>query len=321
LSQRQRREAREKETAMHCSVFWHSERQWSIAVNASDLAATLLHAYRVAEGERCYRMDAPGSCEDDGLCVVERDGDPVAYGAVDEPVTLMSAVKPFLLAYVHETAGAPAIVERIGAKPSALPYYSLEQLRADGGRPRTAMLNTGAMVLASLMPGDNALDRCARFTQWMRRFVDAPFVMHEACLADVLTPGGDQTNWSLAEELKAAGGFGGLGAEEVYESYFSLCCLTASVRELALAARAAFLRQPKAPVLHQMAIGGLYEATQAWMERTGCPAKSAVSGLMFAVVPGRGVIAAGSPWLNEAGNPLVPLVACELLCLRLRSLG
>ena len=97
-----------------------------------------------------------------------------------------------------------------------------------------------------------------------------------------------------------------------------LCCLTASVRELALAAHAVFVLRREEAVLAQMAVGGLYEASEAWMQRTGCPAKSAVSGLMFAVVPGQAVIAAGSPWLNAAGNPLVPLAAVEELCLRFR---
>lgn len=263
-------------------------------------------------------MDAPGSCEADGLCVVEREGDPVAIGDTDQPVTLMSAVKPFLLAYVREMRGAAAVDARVGTQPSALPYYSLQQLRADGGRPRNAMLNSGAMVLASLMPGHDAADRCGRFVQWLRQFVPAPLAMDEACLAEVLTPGGDETNWRLAEELQAAGGFDGLTTREVYDSYFSLCCLTASVREVALAARAAFLLGHNEAVLGQMAVAGLYEASEDWMRRTGCPAKSAVSGLMFAVVPGRAVIAAGSPWLNEAGNPLVPLAAIEALCLRLR---
>jgi glutaminase len=265
-------------------------------------------------------MDAPGSCEQDSLCVVERDGNAVTYGDADHPVTLMSAVKPFLLAYIHETRGAAAVAERIGAEPSALPYYSLEQLRADGGRPRNAMLNTGAMVLASMMPGEDPAGRCAHFKEWLRQFVPAKFALDAACLAEVLAPGGDQTNRRLVEELKAAGGFGGLDTHEVYEGYFALCCLTASVRELALAASAAFVQRRSDAVLEQMAIGGLYEASESWMQRTGCPAKSAVSGLMFAVVPEGAVITAGSPWLNEAGNPLVPLAVIETLCLRLRPI-
>jgi len=259
-------------------------------------------------------MDAPGVCPVEGICLTEHDTEASA-GEVDTPFTMMSAVKPFLLLRVLELLGADEVWRRVGRQASALPYYSLEQLQIDGGRPRNAMLNSGAMVLASLLPGDDPAARAEGFRQWLRALTPAAFSLDQECLADVLTPDADPANRELTAELEQAAAIS--ANEGVFETYFRLCCLRASAREAArlgyvLARRA---KEPNvAAVLHTMSIAGLYESTPAWTERARWPAKSAVSGMMFVVVPGLAGLAASSPWLDAAGNPILPRIALALAC-------
>jgi glutaminase len=259
-------------------------------------------------GLACHRLgvgDSPG----DGICLITSDGESNA-GRVDEPFTMMSVVKPFLLLYALETLGAEAVRNRIGQQPSDQPYWSVEQLAADGGRPRNAMINSGAMVLASLVEEEP-------FVAWLQAHVPgAAFALDAACLTACLHQRGQTVNRQLAAMLAASGAVA--DAESAYLHYFRICCLTASARDVArlahrlLASRA---DEHATDVKHVMAMAGLYEESPEWIQRTGWPAKSGVSGILFAVHPERAIaVAACSPWVNERGTPVVPERAIEIVC-------
>jgi len=87
-----------------------------------------------------FRMNAPGACSGEAVCRASREGE-CAVGRIAERFTLMSAVKPFLLLRLLDLQGEAQVAEWVDDVPSALPYYSLEQLQADGGKPRNAMIN------------------------------------------------------------------------------------------------------------------------------------------------------------------------------------
>ena len=251
-------------------------------------------------------MDAPGVCPAPGASISLKDRT-LSIGAVDEPFTLMSAVKPFLLLYQIQQHGIDTVFQWVGRRASALPYYSIEQLDLDQGIPRNAMLNSGAMLLAAKLPGDNPQDQCARFQQWLRGLVPgAAFDEDLDCLGDLLQPGSDPTNLQIADRLQRTGVID--DADAAYEVYFRTCCIQSSVRETAkLARHLAFHPQDAAlaEVLHQMKIAGLYEASADWWSRTPYPSKSGVSGIMFTVKHGQGAAAVGSGWLDSGGNPIL----------------
>jgi len=251
-------------------------------------------------------MDAPGVCPAPGACISLKDRT-LSIGAVDEPFTLMSAVKPFLLLYQIQQHGINNVFQWVGRQASKLPYYSLKQLEHDQGIPRNAMLNSGAMLLAAKLPGDNPQDQCARFQLWLRGLVPgAAFDEDLDCLGDLLQPGSDPINLQLAQRLQRAGSIADAAA--AYEVYFRTCCIKSSVKETAkLARHLAFHPQDAvlAEVLHQMEIAGLYEASADWWSRHPYPSKSGVSGIMFTINPGQGAAAVGSAWLDSGGNPIL----------------
>lgn len=256
------------------------------------------------------RMDVPGSCPVESMVVVT-ENQTLTVGEADESFTMMSAVKPLLLLRILELYGPDRVAEWTDCKASDHPYYSLRQLELDGGRPRNPMINSGAMLLASKLPGDSPSAQCEAFCDWLRQIVpSAMFDLDQECLAEVLRPGSDTANMDLARALQTAGAIE--DADRTYEVYFRVCCIKASARQMAqlawhLAKNAT--SHAVSAVLEAMRVAGLYEASEEWFEQTGLYAKSAVSGMMMAVVPGKMGLSACSPWLDHGGNPIVPQVA------------
>lgn len=59
-----------------------------------------------------------------------------------------------------------------------------------------------------------------------------------------------------------------------------------------------------ASVVTLAAVKGPHKETRAWMMRTGLPAKSGVGGMILAILPGFGAVAAYSPTLDANGNSI-----------------
>ena len=253
---------------------------------------------------RVLHMNAPGACGAEGVWL-SAGGRGFGFGEVRERFTLMSAVKPFLLLRLFELHGAEKLMEWVGDEPSDLSYYSLEQLRADGGKPRNAMINSGAMLLAAKLPGRGPLEQERLFAGWLSEFAPAvELVIDGECLEEVME--GDSSNRALARELERGGMVE--SADDAFEIYFRLCCLAGTIRDVAELGKSLALSSPvhRDRVLRTMARCGLYEASGTWFAATGLPAKSGVSGVMFGVWPDQGCLAACSPWLDAGGNPIFP---------------
>jgi glutaminase len=69
--------------------------------------------------------------------------------------------------------------------------------------------------------------------------------------------------------------------------------------------------------LGQMVGGGLYEYSDKWMIDIGIPAKSGVSGVIMAVVPGIMGIGVVSPPLDSYGNSVKGIKTVEYLSKKL----
>lgn len=257
---------------------------------------------------RLQCLDMPGRCEGTAACWVSDNGT-VYAGDSDARFTLMSAIKPFLLLHLLEAAGPAQVAAWVGDEPSDEPYWSLKQLRLDGGRPRNAMINSGSMLLASRVAGHTPEAKQTAFLDWLHPFCPSVRLgLHEECFTEVMEPGSDPTNLALARELEKHGHL--RDAEQAYEAYFRLCCLAGSIVDVARLGHA-LARSPsphRDHVLHTMSHSGLYEASAEWFAATQLPAKSGVSGVMFAVYPDGSCLAACDEWLDGGGNPALPQI-------------
>ena len=231
------------------------------------------------------------------------DGQILTSGSVMS-FPLMSVVKPFVLLFLLEHLGAEVVFERVGMEPSNEPFNSLEQLETDRGWPRNPMINSGAIALASILPGQDARTRCENLRQWLNQHAGCQLFLDELMLASVRAAGGER-NRAIARELAR---FGYLqGEETALDTYNHVCCLSGTVADLA--SLGMLLVQCKRAVLpHSRTVNalmttcGLYQASARFAVQVGLPTKSGVSGALLSVVPLEGAIACYSPALDQTGS-------------------
>ena len=244
------------------------------------------------------------------------DGQGYVAGAIDHPFALMSVVKPLLLLFLLETSGWEAVFDRVGIDPSEQPFHSLAQLNVDRGFPRNPMLNSGAIALASMLPGEQGAERCEALRLWLNQASGSRFVLDTAMLASVRSLR-NEANRAIAEVLLRAGSLDQL--ETALDTYNHICCLSGTVADLArvglLLAQQTESPQPthRRVVNALMLTCGLYEASGRFAVRIGLPTKSGVSGALLSVVPGQGAIACYSPTLDTTGNSIAGLFLLEQL--------
>ncbi|WP_293127756.1 glutaminase A [Microcoleus sp. bin38.metabat.b11b12b14.051] len=247
------------------------------------------------------------------------EGQILSWGSAATTFPLMSAIKPFVFLYLLCELGETAVFDCVGCEPSSMPFNSLTQLEIDKGKPRNPMINSGAIALASLIPGKNAIDRCQNLLTWLNQRAKSQLFVDELML-DSVNANPNQKNWDLAASMVESGYLH--NSEIALETYNRVCCLAGTVEDLAklgmLLVSGGDAAENCRTVKALMATCGLYEASGRFALRVGIPAKSGVSGVLLSVIPGEGAIACYSPPLNKEGNSVGGLFLLEQIAKTLR---
>ncbi|MGQ7298257.1 glutaminase A [Quadrisphaera sp. KR29] len=260
----------------------------------------------------------PGLC---GMALALADGTVLASEQADAPVSVQSAVKPFLFALALLDTGGAAL-DRVGIEPTGEAYDAIK-LEGGTGRPPNPMVNAGALLTASLVRGDDVEARSARVLEGLSAFagselaVDDDVARSEHLLGD--------RNHALAHLMRAEGALE-VGADDAVAVYARACAVLVDARRLAVMGATLALggrnpvtgdqvvpREVARDVVSVMATCGVYDGSGRWMRSVGVPAKSSVSGAV--VLSATGVLGAAviSPPLDEQGTSVRGHVASELL--------
>ena len=247
---------------------------------------------------------------------IQTDSSSVEFGDAAKPLVLMSLIKPFLLLFLLARVGRESIFSKVGMEPSDQPFHSIAQLSSDRGRPRNPMINSGAIFLASLLPGNTPASRCESLRYWLNKSAGCDLTLDKQMLASVESLG-NETNRSIANLLKRAGYIDDI--DLVIETYNQICCLSGTVVDLARLGLLIALphltisSQDQHIVNSLMMTCGLYESSSQYAIHIGLPIKSGVSGGLIAIVPKAGAIAIYSPAIDEIGNSVGGLFLLEQL--------
>lgn len=235
-------------------------------------------------------------------------------GDVTLSFPLMSVIKPFVLLFLLEQLGAETVFSHVGMEPSDEPFNSLKQLESDQGWPRNPMINSGAIALASLLPGQDAKSRCEGLCQWLNQRADCNLFLDDLMLMSVRSVNNER-NQAIARLLVQSGH---LDAGEIaLDTYNHVCCLSGTVADLAslgmllVCSEGALANRRIVNAL--MTTCGLYQASGRFAVQVGLPTKSGVSGALISIVPSQGAIACYSPNLDQEGNSVAGLFLLQQL--------
>ncbi len=252
------------------------------------------------------------SLEQTGLAVTLVDGTSLRAGdAAHEKVTLQSVAKVVLLTGLLEDIGHDEVFCHVGMEPSGDSFKSLARLDARHGPPANPLINAGAIMLCSCVPG-NTLDQRIDWLQgWAGRLFEADLSINEDVRNIERSAGAH--NWSIAYLLRSKD-LMDRSVTDALDVYFALCSLEADICTCAnfpaLLARGGVDRggtqvvsaRTVRTVISIMTTCGMYDESGEYLVQTGLPAKSGVSGLIISSALRRAGIAAYSPRLGAKGG-------------------
>ena len=260
-----------------------------------------------------------------GIALVTADGHAYEVGDSRQPFTIQSISKPLVYGLALRDHGREGVLRRIGVEPSGDQFNAIV-FDDRCNRPFNAMVNTGAIVATSLIRGTDPADRMARILEFMRVLSGHPVEIDEAVYRSEVATG--NRNRAIAY-LELNNGMIEGSVDSHLDLYFRQCAIVTTATDLAFIA-ATLARGGRHPVtgervlstehvrdvLSVMTTCGMYDYAGEWELRVGLPAKSGVGGGIMAVLPGQLGIGIFSPRLDEHGNSVRGIRACEELSRR-----
>ena len=257
-----------------------------------------------------------------GICVMSVDGDYFEAGDCSVEFTIQSISKPFVYAMALTQHGRDKVYQRIGVEPSGDAFNSIV-LDQETNRPFNAMVNAGAIAVASLIQGETLSKRSeAQLAIFSAAAGRQLRVDDSVCRSESET---GHRNRAIAWLMRNFDMIDG-DVDEILALYFQQCSILVTARDLAVmgATLANMGTNPTTgenifemgciqDVLSVMLTCGMYNYSGEWAFRVGVPAKSGVSGGILGVVNRQLGIGAYSPKLDSRGNSVRGVKACIYL--------
>ena len=292
-----------------------------------------LHAERglarfYQSGRGYYPPELAGSERDQfAIAIVAVDGRQFWVGDHELPFALQSISKIFAYGLALEEHGRETVLKRVGVEPSGDSYRSIV-FDERNKRPFNPMVNAGALVTTDLIHGNSSSEKLESLLRSFRLHagndnldVDRETFERELRMAD--------RNRATAYLMREEGMISG-DVETTLALYLQQCSVHVTCTDLArmaatlanggvnpLTGQRATPRSHVRDVLSVMLTCGMYDFAGEWAYEVGLPAKSAVSGGILCVVPGKGGIGVFSPGLDVFGQSVRGIGVCKEISRRM----
>jgi glutaminase len=172
-------------------------------------------ASSVTEAHRRFKIDIEGKNSDVypalarmpsdsfGVCVVDTTGRSYVAGDADCEFSIMSVSKPFVFALVCGEIGAEQAGRKIGVNATGLPFNSLVAIEQSGDGRTNPMVNAGAIVTTSLVPGQTVGEKWTFIQDGLSRFAGRRLPLNEDVYASASEI--NHRNQSIACLLRSIG--------------------------------------------------------------------------------------------------------------------
>lgn len=228
-----------------------------------------------------------------------------------------------------KSCGCDFVHSKVGVEPTGEAFNSIVELEEKTHRPFNPMINSGAIATTSLIQGKNITEKF----ELIRNFFSS-FVGHNLSIDEAVYESEKKTahrNRAISYLMKH---FNVIDTEieETLELYFKQCSIMMNCKDLSMVA-ATYANKGIQPLtkseiltsdqvtktLSLMFTCGLYDSAGEWAFKVGLPAKSGVSGAIFAVVPGRYGIAVYSPRIDDKGHSIRGIYAIHEIAQALKA--
>ena len=266
------------------------------------------------------------------IALCDLEGNVYSVGDSDRGFSIQSACKPILYGLALKHHGADHVHSKVGNEPSGKPFddLSIDQY----GKAYNPMVNAGAIITASMLPGAIARDQYDVFEDTVRRMAlkDSKQVRMDSSVYDsemnTNARNSEITEDLVNRNLVVGDPIGSLAAYTMACSC-SVNTLDAAVIAATLANRGTNPTTKEAcmteiiadQIVTVMMSCGMYNGAGKWIVDVGVPAKSGVSGGIMGVVPGVCGFAVFSPRLDEHGNSVRGVHVAQALSKSLGGLG
>lgn len=257
-----------------------------------------------------------------GIAVSLPGGEVIEVGDTEYVFGIESISKVHTAVLVLRQSGPEALLEKIGADATGLPFNSIMAILLEKDHPSTPLVNSGAISACSMVtPVGDSDAKWKAIEENMADLCGSPLV-----LQDELYKSETATNFnnkSIAWLLK--------NYNRIYDDpdmaldlYTRQCSMGVTARQLAIAGctianyglnpvtgKQVFDKALAPKITAMIAAVGFYEHTGDWMYTSGIPAKTGVGGGVMGVLPGGFGIAAFAPPLDDAGNSVKAQLAIK----------
>lgn len=255
-----------------------------------------------------------------GISLATLDGRMLSVGDASTSFSIQSMSKPFTFALALNELGLDEVFKRTSVEPSGDDFNSV--VLDDDGKPFNPMVNSGAIAMTGLLCSIHGDDTFEYIHEQYSRFAGVKLGVDREVFKSELANAG--RNRAIAYLMNSAGIIGDV--EQAVETYTRQCSITVTTEQLAaMAATVANMGMHPTTnetvldaisvrnMLSVMFTCGMYNYSGHWAVEIGLPAKSGVSGGVFAVVNRQLGIATYSPKLDARGNSVRGIRACTAL--------
>ncbi len=248
-----------------------------------------------------------------GLSVVLPDGTHIDYGDTDYRFGIESVSKVPTAILVMRQQSPEAILQKIGADATGLPFNSIFAILLENDHPSTPLVNAGAISACSMVaPTGNSNEKWKAITDNITELCgSAPELIDELYKSESDT---NFNNRAITWLLK--------NYNRIYDDpdmsldlYTRQCSLGITCSQLGIMAatiangglnpvtgKQVYDQRISPKITTLIATVGFYQHSGDWLYTSGIPAKSGVGGGVLGVLPGVLGIAAFAPPLDTAGN-------------------
>lgn len=220
---------------------------------------------------------------------------------------------PVLLLAIEQN-GISKVFKKVDAEPTGFSFNSILNMEIENRKyPMNPFVNTGAIVINSLITGSNSDERFNQILNFVKKICNDNEITLNTEIYKSESKTGD-INRSLAYYMKNNRMFEG-DVEDVLDSYFKQCSLNVNTMDLANLAgvlankgiapwdNERIVSEESAKIVKSiMTTAGLYDESGDFSVHVGVPAKSGVGGGLMAAVPEKCGIGIYGPALDKFGN-------------------